>query len=191
MLVLRLIPKFVPSVLRTSDPDHRQRCVRRASGSMIGVATGLLHGGPRYGYFRTNGNANTTTTTAGGRVGRSVAVEAREGQRARRIHSHDDLPGMLHGKIFRARSRMAISRLTSAAENPGVYRVVTPTTLPNHPRPYYGRPSTTADLAITRSASSATGGGRGHPIPTSPRRRRRKSLRNTRNCPRSMTRSRR
>ena len=55
----------------------------------------------------------TTTTTAGGQVGRSLPrLEARaQGHRARRIHSHLRLPGMLYGKIFR--STVAHGRIKS------------------------------------------------------------------------------
>jgi CO/xanthine dehydrogenase Mo-binding subunit len=86
----------------------------------------------------------TTTTTAGGQVGRSLPrLEARDKVSGRAEYTHTmRLPGMLHGKIFR--STVAHGRIksidTSAAKKiPGVYRVVTADDIRKViPDPYYG-----------------------------------------------------
>jgi CO/xanthine dehydrogenase Mo-binding subunit len=87
---------------------------------------------------------DSTTTTAGGQVGRSLPrLEARDKVTGRAEYTHTmRLPGMLYGKIFR--STVAHGRIksidTSAANKiPGVYRVVTADDiLKVIPDPYYG-----------------------------------------------------
>src|ERR1700674_2862450 len=86
----------------------------------------------------------STTTSAGGQVGRSLPrLEARDKVTGRAEYTHTmRLPGMLHGKIFR--STVAHGRIksidTSAAKKvPGVYRVVTSADVRKViPEPYYG-----------------------------------------------------
>jgi CO/xanthine dehydrogenase Mo-binding subunit len=86
----------------------------------------------------------TTTTTAGGQIGRSLPrLEARDKVTGRAEYTHTmRLPGMLHGKIVRstvAHGRIKSIDTSAARELPGVYRVVTADDIRKViPDPYYG-----------------------------------------------------
>lgn len=83
-------------------------------------------------------------TLAGGQLGRSLPrLEARDKVTGRAEYTHTmRLPGMLHGKIFRAtvaHGRIKSIDLSAARAMPGVYRVVTADDIRTViPDPYYG-----------------------------------------------------
>src|SRR5258708_37248921 len=87
---------------------------------------------------------DTTTTVAGGQVGRSLPrIEAGETVRGRAEYTHTmRLPGMLHGKIFRstvAHGRIKSIDTSAASKVPGAHRVVTSDDVRKViPEPYYG-----------------------------------------------------
>src|SRR6266568_2895851 len=87
---------------------------------------------------------DSTTTVAGGQVGRSLPrLEARDKVTGRAEYTHTmRLPSMLHGKIFRstvAHGRIKAINTSAAQKIPGVYRVVTADDIGAViPDPYYG-----------------------------------------------------
>src|SRR6266568_7900555 len=87
---------------------------------------------------------DSTTTVAGGQVGRSLPrLEARDKVTGRAEYTHTmRLPGMLHGKVFRstvAHGRIKSIDVSGAKKVPGVYRVVTSEDVRKViPEPYYG-----------------------------------------------------
>ena len=86
----------------------------------------------------------TTSTIQGGQIGRSLPrLEAREKVRGRAEYAHTmQLPGMLHGKIFRstvAHGRIKSIDVSAAKKLAGVHRVVTAEDVRRViPNPYYG-----------------------------------------------------
>src|SRR5207248_3338228 len=86
----------------------------------------------------------TTSTIQGGQIGRSLPrLEAREKVSGRAEYAHTmQLPGMLHGKIFRstvAHGRIKSIDVSAAKKLAGVHRVVTAEDVRRViPNPYYG-----------------------------------------------------
>jgi CO/xanthine dehydrogenase Mo-binding subunit len=86
----------------------------------------------------------TTSTMQGGQIGRSLPrLEAREKVSGRAEYTHTmQLPGMLHGKIFRstvAHGRIKSIDVSAAKKVRGVHRVVTAEDVRRViPEPYYG-----------------------------------------------------